>query len=155
MRRIRLLLIVFGLFLAAGVHAQKVPDKVLERIIKTYADKGMTLEKSFLPDFKRAHPGNLMYYNRCYPGKKIVVATITASRPADWYFKVSYGNQVASKTHELASETIDGQQYWLDWIITGFPANFSDPSQYCLTIVAYDKNSIDLPVYMYIFSKPI
>jgi hypothetical protein len=149
------ILLAIGLLVSVRIKAQAVPDEILNMLIKSYADKGMKLEKSFLPDFKRAHPGSLMYYNVCYPGKKIVIATITAKKPSDWYFKVSYGNQVAPKTHQLNEETIDGKPYCFDWIITGFPASFSDPSEYCLTIVAYDKNSIDLPVYMYIFSKPI
>lgn len=155
MKHVHFILAVLLLVAPVSVSAQKVPDKVLNKLIKTYADKGMTLEKSFLPNFNRAHPGNLMYYNVCYPGKKIVVATITAAKPSDWYFKVSYGSQVAPKTHVLGEETIDGNSYWLDWILTGFPSSFSDPSEYCLTIVAYDKNFIDLPVYMYIFSKPL
>ena len=154
MKHVHVLLAVC-LLLSARTSAQVVPDNVLNRLIKTYADKGMKLEKSFLPDFKRAHPSNMMFYNVCYPGKKIVVATITAKKPSDWYFKVSYGSQVAPKTHQVSEETIDGKPYSLDWIMTGFPSSFSDPSEYCLTIVAYDKNSIDIPVYMYIFSKPI
>ncbi len=148
-------LAVFWLLIPVVVSAQKVPDEVLNKLIKTYTDKGMMLEKSFLPDFKRVHPGNLMYYNVCYPGKKIVVATVTAAKPSDWYFKVSHGDQIAPKTHVLGEEAIGGKLYYFDWIMSGFPATFSDPSEYCLTIVAYDKNSIDLPVYMYIFSKPI
>lgn len=152
---LRFPIVVLLLLCPVFVNAQKVPDKVLDKLIKTYTDKGMKLEKSFLPDFKRAHPCNMMYYNVCYPGKKIVVATVTAAKPSDWYFKVSYGSQVAPKTHVLGEEAVDGQPYWFDWILTGFPSSFSDPSEYCLTIVAYDKNAIDLPVYMYIFSKPI
>jgi hypothetical protein len=154
MRQLQFLAIV-SLLIPVGVSAQKVPDDVLNRLIKNYSDQGMKLEKSFLPDFKRAHPGNLMYYNICYPGKKILIATVTASKPSDWYFKVSCGSQTAPKKHELKEETIDGKLYYFDWIQTGFPATFSDPSEYCLTINAYDKNVIDLPVYMYIFSKPI
>jgi|GEM_PF-2662951 len=155
MKHLHILVAVGLLSLPAYLNAQVVPDKVLNMLIKTYTDKGMKLEKSFLPDFKRAHPSNMMFYNVCYPGKKIVVATIIAQKPTDWYFKVSYGSQTAGKTHQLAEETIDGKPYWLDWILTGFPTSFHDPSEYCLTIVAYDKNSIDIPVYMYIFSKPI
>jgi len=132
-----------------------VPDKILGMLVKTYTDKGMTLEKSYLPDFKRAHPCNMMWYTSCYPGKKIVVATITAAKPSDWYFKVSYGDQVAPKTHQLGEETLDGHPYYIDWIMTGFPSSFSDRSDNDLTIVGYDKNAIDLPVYLYIFSKPI
>lgn len=143
------------LFISMGAGAQVVPDNVLNKLIKTYADKGMKLEKSFLPDFKRPHPCNMMWYNVCYPGKKIVVATVSAAKPSDWYFKVSYGSQVAPKTHVVSEETVDGKPYWFDWILTGFPANFSDRSEYCLTIVGYDKNAIDMPVYVYIFSKDI
>ncbi len=153
--RIFLIILAVSLHVSARSNAQTVPDNILNRVIKLYADKGMKLEKSFLPDFKRAHPTNLMNYNVCYPGKKIVIATVTAKKPSDWFFKVSYGNQVAPKTHQLNEETIDGNQYCFDWIMTGFPASFSDASEYCLTIIAYDKNNIDLPVYMYIFSKPI
>ena len=154
MRRVQIIFVVTLLF-SARISAQVVPDNVLNRIVKTYVDKGMKLEKSILPDFRRAHPTNLMNYNVCYPGKKIVVATITAKKPSDWFFKVSYGNQVAPKTHEISETTIEGNPYCLDWIITGFPSSFSDASEYCLNIIAYDKDNIDLPVYMYIFSKPI
>jgi hypothetical protein len=143
------------LLVSFSARAQQVPDKILNMLIKTYENKGMKLERSFLPDFKRVHPSNMMYNANCYPGKKIVVATILAGKPSDWYFKVSYGSQVAPKTHNLGQETLDGKPYWIDWILTGFPTSFSDPSQYCLNIVAYDKNAIDLPVYMYIFSGPL
>lgn len=153
MKHVQILFVV-TLFFSAHISAQVVPDNVLNRIVKTYVDKGMKLEKSILPDFRRAHPTNLMNYNVCYPGKKIVIATITAKKPSDWFFKVSYGNQVAPKTHEISETTIEGNPYSFDWINTGFPATFSDASEYCLTIIAYDKNNIDLPVYMYIFSKP-
>ena len=146
---------VLSLLMPVWVNAQSVPDKILNMLIKTYTEKGMKLERSFLPDFKRAHPCNMMYYTNCYRGKKVVVATILAGKPSDWYFKVSYGSQVAPKTHQLGEETLDGKPYWLDWILTGFPSSFSDASENCLTIVAYDKNAIDLPVYMYIFTKPL
>ncbi len=146
---------LFMLLFPAFLQAQKVPDNILNMLIKTYTDKGMTLEKSFLPNFNRVHPSSMMYDNVCYPGKKIVVATIIAQKPTDWYFKVSYGNQDAPKTHTLAEEILDGQPYQIDWIMTGFPASFNDASEYCLRIIAYDKNSIDIPVYMYIFSMPI
>ena len=143
-------LVFFPIFLSA----QKVPDDILNTLIKTYSDKGMKLEKSYLPDFKRAQPGGLMYYSVCYPGRRIVVATVTAAKPSDWYFKVSYKSQDAPKTHTLNEQSINGKSYWFDWIMTGFPGSLSDPSEYCMTIVAYDKNTIDMPVYMYIFSKP-
>ncbi len=155
MRHLCTLILVCLLLMSVHVDAQQVPEKILQMLIKTYLDKGMKLEKSFLPDFKRAHPSSMMNYNVCYPGKKIVVATIIASKPSDWYFKVSYGNQVAPKTNVLREETLDGKPYWIDWILTGFPASFSDRTENCLTIIAYDKNSIDIPVYMYIFSIPI
>ena len=155
MRQSILTAIISAFFLPVFIQAQKVPDNLLNKLIKTYTDKGMTLEKSFLPNFNRAHPSEMMFYNVCYPGKKIVVATVIAQKPSDWYFKVSYGSQVAPKTHVLGEESFDGQPYYFDWIMTGFQADFSDPSAYCLTIVAYDKNAIDIPVYMYIFSKPL
>ncbi len=148
-------LILLLLLAPLMASAQKVPDEILNKLIKTYTDKGMKLEKSYLPDFKRVHPCGLIYYNVCYPGKKIVIATVTAAKPSDWYFKVSYKNQDAPKTHVLGEEKFDGKSYWFDWIMTGFPTAFNDPSEYCMTIVAYDKNTIDMPVYMYVFSMPI
>ena len=143
-------LVLAPLFLAA----QKVPDEILNKLVKTYTDGGFSLEKSYLPDFNRVHPCSLMYYSVCYPGKKIVVATVTAAKPSDWYFKVSYKSQDAEKTHVLNEQSFGGKPYYFDWILTGFPSGLNDPSEYCMTIVAYDKNTIDIPVYMYIFSKP-
>lgn len=154
MKKLFFAFLVFIQLAAAVVHAQRVPDNILAKFVKTYADDGFKLEKSIMPDFTRAHPGSLMYYNVCYPGKKILVLTVLAGKPSDWYFKLSYGDQVAPKTHTLTEITFDKNTYYTDWIISGFPSSFNDRSEYCMTIVAYDKNAIDLPVYIYIFSKP-
>ena len=134
------------------IQAQSIPDAAQDSLKKMYTDIGMQLEKSFLPNFNIAHPNNLYWDTNCFPGKKIAVVTLLAKKPDDWYFKVSYGDQVAPKTHMLTELDINGNTYWTNYIITAFNASFNDYSEYCLTIVAYDKNDIDLPVYTYIFS---
>ena len=146
--------IIVSLFLiSADVKAQTIPQSALDTMINKYLVQGCKLDKSFLPQMKRFHPNNLMLYNKCYPGKKVIMMCLVAKKPSDWKMKFSYGSQVAAKDHQISPTTIDGVTYWTDWIVTRFPAGLSDPSEYCTTMLAYDGDAIDLPIYTYIFIK--
>ncbi len=148
------IIVIFLLFIPK-INGQSISVAHQDSLIKIYTDLGMQLEKSFLPNFEIAHPNKLYWDTNCYPGKKIAVVTLLAIKPDDWYFKVSYGDQLAPKTHVLGEIVFNGTTYYTNYILTAFQSSFNDYSQYCLNIVAYDKNNIDLPVYTYIFSIPI
>ncbi len=151
MKQLFLSFIVFLSLHPICAHGQKVPPKVLEQLIKKYTDMGMKLEQSFLPDFNLAHPNKSFRYTSCYPGKKIIIATVFAQKPSDWMFKVSNGGKVAPN-NPIKEVQIDGASYWFDSIMKEFPSSFSDHSEKCMGIFAYDRNAQGMPVYMYIFS---
>jgi hypothetical protein len=137
---------------AFNVKAQRVPDAVIDSLIKMYkSNSSSILDKSFLPNFNRAHPNDMMIDTKCYPGKKVTVVALLASKPTDWKFKVAYGNQEAPKTHQLTEFVIGGKTYWTNFIMTAFRPEFNDYSDACLRIFAYDGDAIDLPVYIFIF----
>ena len=136
---------------AAWLRAQTVPQPILDKLIKTYTDKGYKLEKSVLPDFTRPHPNKASYfYTQCYPGRGVVVVAIMGKKPSDWKLKVGYGSQSAVKSHTIGPIN-EGSSYYTDYIITSFPEGVPN-SDYCMNVVAYDGDAIDLPVYLYIFS---
>jgi len=76
---------------------------------------------------------------------------VLPAKPTDWIFKLNYNNKTALSPKGMKETVIDGKTYYTDWIITGFEPGFSDRSELCLNIVAYDGEAIDLPVYTYIF----
>ena len=138
-------------FFPVALSAQKVPDDILKTVIQSYTELGQTLEKSLMPDFTRAHPTQMFTYVPCYPGKVLTVLSITAQKPADWKFKVRMDDHVFPKTNELSEVVLSGKTYCMNWILAGVSANTPN-SENCLTVIAYDGDNIDLPVYTYIFS---
>ncbi len=137
-------------FIAQKSSAQQVPQHVLDVILKAYHELG-TLDKSYLPKFSRAHPNDMYFYSPCYPGKKICVLSILPDKPKDWKFKLNYNGKTELSPKGLKENVLGGKTYYTDWIMTGFASNFSDRSDQCLNIVAYDGDAIDLPVYTYVF----
>lgn len=153
MKKIFHLITVFCLLITYASHAQNIPETALENIIKSYTSRGMKLEKTYYPDFEKEHPNNTNLLTPCYPGKKLVIVTAVASQPEDWYFKAGYRNQLSPRSSTLTEKKIDGNTYWTDYMIASFPPEFNDQSDECQTVNAYDKNNMDLPVYIMIFTS--
>ncbi len=134
-------------------HAQIVPETALENIVKSYTSRGMKLEKTYYPDFEKEHPNNANLLTPCYPGKKLVIATVVGSEPEDWYFKAGYRNQLSPRSSTLTEKKIDGVTYWTDYMIASFPPALNDQSDECQVVNAYDKKNMDLPVYIMLFTS--
>jgi len=151
MKKIMNLVAILLVLTQVTTRAQKVPENVLNSYEKVYTEK-YTIEKRIFPLFDRPHPNRMYFYNECYPGKSIVLFALMAEKPKDWKFKISVGDKSITPSRELQEIELYDKKYYSNFIIVKFPENMSDKSEYCLNIIAYDGDNVDLPVYLYVFS---
>lgn len=130
--------------------AQQVSKESQDAFIRSANQNGIVLEKSIMPDFTKMHPNRLQTTMACFPGKKIIVDVLMATKPSDLQFKVTIGNQVFKPHNDLTELTLGGVKCWVAGItmdMTNAPSG-----DYCMDLIAYDGNAIDLPMYIYFFS---
>ncbi|MFN8288428.1 MAG: hypothetical protein U0V74_16845 [Chitinophagales bacterium] len=130
--------------------AQQVSKESQDDFVRSANQHGNVLEKSIMPDFTKAHPNRMQTTMACFPGKKMVINVLMAAKPSDLQFKVTIGSQVFKPKNDLAELTLGGIKCWVGGItidMTNAPSG-----DYCMDLLAYDGNAIDLPVYIYFFS---
>lgn len=130
--------------------AQQVSKESQDDFIRSANRNGNVLEKSIMPDFSKPHPNRLLTSMACFPGKKIMIEVLMAAKPSDLQFKVNIGNQVFKPHNELTELTLGGVKCWVNG--TSIDMTSAPAGDYCMDLVAYDGNAIDLPVYIYFFS---
>jgi hypothetical protein len=151
-------IIISGIFLllASRAVAQKIPEKVIEEWCESAKADGYTIERMIKPDFTKANPNEAMWWDGpCYPGKTVVVALLTASKPQDLFFTIQvYAKPVAQKSN-LHSLTINGTAYWNDFRVAKFGEEYANykNTQKCLTIFGYDRKALDLPMYLFVMTR--
>ncbi len=136
-----------------GAGAQEVPAPVLSKIIKSYTSKGLKWEKTYAPDLNNEARNKLFQAQECYVGRHVTVVTVTATKPKDWFFKVRYNDQLTSKQHDCVPVNHYGSDYWCNELTVYAPAPALKNSEKCMTVLAYDKGDMALPVYVVVFTK--
>ena len=140
--------LIFG-FMAS---AQQVPQAALDAFVKSSNENGFQLEKTMLPNFNRAHPNEMFRYIPCFNGKIIMVDIVMAKKPTDLQFKAYINNKVTLAKEAPFELTFAGTKLYVTYLTIDMRGVTSSSDQ-CLNLIAYDGDAIDMPVYIYCFSR--
>ena len=153
---LRSLSIAVLLLAAQLATAQKIPDSAIDEFCEAAKSDGYTIERIIKPDLTKPHPNEAMYWDGpCYPGKTVIVSVLFAAKPQDLFFKIQVYTKLIEQSGNLNKLTIRGTEYWNDFRAAKFGpeyANYKNTTK-CLTLFAYDKKALDLPVYVIIMTK--